>query len=223
MLVSSAGQERQGKQKTNFSDNHVLLKSGEPNDRREQDLLIGIEVFTRNELQRIVVRIYGSLTSLLVEVRLAKDNFLVDSKLLVAAPRANSNILVDLIPVPSIVFGVVSDGAAVLRLGLGAVLHSSPDEPVRTKRMEIEERDSKRIWVGRSVELVPTVALVGCVVDNSGFGDEVGAIASVSVHSHRDDVGTIRDLVPGESFVARLPNFVLCGERDDSLVREKSA
>lgn len=205
------------KERTHLGNDHVLLKSCEPNNTLKHDLLPPKKVLPNNQLQRIPRRKHRSLTALLVAIRFTKDDALLDPQLLIPTPRANPNVLLNDVPIPPIVLRIISDRPTRIRSWIITVLHSRPDEPVGTKRVKIEEGDSERVGIGRSGERVPAVAFVGRVVDFLPFADEVRPIAGVDVLRHCEDRGSFDDFVPRVAFVGRLPNAILSSEGEKSL------
>jgi hypothetical protein len=194
---------------THLSNDHVLFERCESNDGREEDLLVLIKVLSHDKLHGVPIRIDCPLTPLLVPIRLAEDDLLVDPQLAIPSPRTHSHVLLDLVPVPPVVLGIVRDSPARLAIDLAAILHARPDEPVGTEGVKVEEGDSERVGIGRCVERVPREGLVRRVVDDAGGSDEVRAVAGVGVHRHRDDVQSVRDFVPRVSLVGRLPDLVV--------------
>jgi len=83
--------------------------------------------------------------------------------------------------------------------------------------MEVDDGDAETVWiVGRS-EGVPLLAGVGGVVDFLGGGDEVGSIFGEGVDGESEErLGGV-ELLPGESFVGRLPDGVVAELDEKSL------
>lgn len=216
--VSSHFKSKPSERRAHLSDDHVLLKRRKPNDATKEDSLPRVKVLPNNQLKRVACRKYGSLTALLVPVALAEDDRLVDPQLLIPPPRANPNVLLDGVPVPPVILRVVSDSTARAGSWVVAVLHSGVDQPIGSERVEVEERNPERVGIGRGGERIPRVAFVGGVVDFVRFANEVGAVARVEVLSHGEDRGAVDDRIPGVTFVRGLPNSILGGKDEESLL-----
>lgn len=115
---------------THLCDDHVLFKRGKANDVLKQRRLGPVKVFAGNQSQRIVVGHDGALRSLLVPVRFAKDDLLIDAQLLVSTPSTDPHVIVEAVPVSTVVLGVVRNRLACIGIELGTVLATSPNQPI---------------------------------------------------------------------------------------------
>lgn len=149
-------------------------------------------------MQRVVVG-KQTLRTLLVLVGLAQDLVWVDVEFLVTGPVTITNVVIDELPVPSVVARILGLGSTALGATV-AVDVADPNDVIGTG-LEPNDWRAKRVRTRRCILRMPKLAAICCVVVFGRFGDKISPFVRVCVHVQAQEAFLRELLFPGEPLV----------------------